>query len=90
LEKLLPQVRPALVNALAKTPSLEVRRRIESLLAVPTPLVRDVQSLRDIRGVQVLEHIAATGADATRLAAIDLLKKPSWCVPQRQRDGSPA
>jgi hypothetical protein len=82
LERLLPQVRPVLVNALAKTPSLEVRRRIESLLALPTLVVRDVQSLRDIRGVQVLEHIAAWGADATRLAAIDLLKKLAAGAPE--------
>jgi hypothetical protein len=62
LEKRLPQVRPALVNALAKTPSLEVRRRIESLLDLPTLVVRDVQSLRDLRGVQVLEQIATPEA----------------------------
>jgi RNA polymerase sigma factor (sigma-70 family) len=75
LERLLPQVRPALVNALAKPQSLEVRRRIESLLALPTPLVRDAQSLRDVRAVQVLERIAATGADATRPAAGEHLKR---------------
>jgi hypothetical protein len=63
-----------LVNALAKATSLEVRRRIESLLALPSLVIRDAETLRDIRAVQVLEHIAATGADGTRLAAIDLLK----------------
>jgi hypothetical protein len=82
LGKVLPQARPALVTALAKTPSLEVRRRIESLLALPTLGGRDVQSLRDIRGVQVLEHIAARGADATRLAAIDHLKKLAAGAPE--------
>jgi hypothetical protein len=82
LEKLLPQVRSALVNALAKTPSPEVRRRIESLLALPIPLVRDAQSLREIRAIQVLEHIVATGADATRLAAIDLLKDLAAGAPE--------
>src|SRR6516165_1384977 len=76
------QVRPALVNALAKTPSLEVRRRIESLLALPGLVVRDAETLRDIRGVQVLEQIAATGAEGTRLAAIDLLKKLAAGAPQ--------
>jgi hypothetical protein len=74
LERLLPHVRPALVNALAKTPSPEVRRRIESLLALPSLVVRDSEMLRDIRAVQVLEHIAATGADGPPLAALDLLK----------------
>ena len=75
LERLLPQARPALENALAKTPSLEGRRRIEALLALPTLVVRDVQSLRDIRGVQVLEHIATPEAR-------DLLKKLSGGVPE--------
>jgi hypothetical protein len=82
LEKRLPQARPALVKALAQTPSLEVRRRIESLLALPTSVVRDVQALRDIRGVQVLEHIAATGSEATRLATIDHLKHLAAGAPE--------
>ena len=43
--------------------------------AVPSSVVRDVPSLREIRGVEVLEHIAAAGADSTRLAAIDLLNE---------------
>src|SRR5262249_45942862 len=51
LERLLPQARPALVRALAKAPSLEGRRRIELLLALPTRVVRDAQALLDIRGV---------------------------------------
>jgi hypothetical protein len=82
LERLLPQARPGLVNALAKPHSLEVRRRVESLLALPTSLVRDAQSLREIRAVEVLEHIAATGADSTRLAAIDLLKNLAAGAPE--------
>jgi RNA polymerase sigma factor (sigma-70 family) len=61
LEKLLPQARPALLEVLAKKPPLEVRLRIESLLARSTMLVHDAQSLREIRSVQVLEGIA-TGA----------------------------
>jgi hypothetical protein len=75
LEKLLPQVRPALVNALAKRPSLEARRRIESLLARPTPVVRDVQTLRDIRGTQVLERLATPEAR-------DLLKNLAAGAPE--------
>src|SRR5262249_32535438 len=46
LEKLLPQVRSALENALAVTPSLEVRRRIKFLLARPSLEVRDAETLR--------------------------------------------
>jgi hypothetical protein len=38
-----------LLNALARKPTLELRRRIESLLALPTLVVRDVQALRDIK-----------------------------------------
>src|SRR5262249_29891353 len=75
LEKLLPQVRPALVNALANRPSLEVRRRIESLLARPTLVVSHAQSLRDIRGIQVLDHLATPEAR-------DLLKKLAAGAPE--------
>jgi RNA polymerase sigma factor (sigma-70 family) len=74
LEKLLPQVRPALENALSATPSLEVRRRIKSLLALPSLKVREAETLRGVRAVQVLEQIAATGADGTRLSAMELVK----------------
>jgi RNA polymerase sigma factor (sigma-70 family) len=75
LERLLPQVRPALMNALANKPSPELERRIESLLALPTLVVRDVQTLRDIRGVGVLEHIATAEAG-------DLLKNLAAGPPQ--------
>jgi hypothetical protein len=63
-----------LENALAVTPSLELRRRIKFLLALPSLVVRDAETLRDIRTVRVLEHIAATAADGSRLSVIDLLK----------------
>jgi RNA polymerase sigma factor (sigma-70 family) len=82
LEALLPQARPALLNALSGTPSPEARRRIELLLAVPTPVVRDLQSLRHIRGIQVLEQLAAQGPDAARLDALDLLKKLTAGAPE--------
>jgi RNA polymerase sigma factor (sigma-70 family) len=82
LEKLLPQVRPALENALARPPSVEVRRRIKSLLALPSLVVRDAATLRDIRAVQVLEHVAAMGADGTRLSALDLLKNLAAGAPE--------
>jgi hypothetical protein len=38
-------------------------------------LVRDPGLLQGIRAIEVLESIATTGAAATRLAAIDLLKQ---------------
>jgi hypothetical protein len=82
LEALLPQARPALQNALSRTSSLEAQRRIERLLADPTPVVRDVQSLRHIRGIQVLEQLAAEGPDAARLDALDLLKKLAAGTPE--------
>ena len=77
LEKLLPQARPALVNALANKPSLELQRRIETLLVLPALVVRDVQALRDIRGVQVLEQIATAQARA-------LLKNLAAGAPEAQ------
>jgi RNA polymerase sigma factor (sigma-70 family) len=82
LKRLLPQVRPALEKALAKTPSSEVRRRIESLLALPDLVVHDLQLLREIRGVQALEQIAALRPDATRSAALDFLKNLAAGAPE--------
>jgi WD40 repeat protein len=88
LEKLESDAMPSLEKALAGKPSLEVRRRIEALLAK-----RAGQEFRRLRAVEVLERIADPGVDpgadasrlapaatrlapaATRLAAIDLLKK---------------
>ena len=82
LEKLLPRVRPALENALAITPSLEVQRRIKSLLALRSLVVRDAEPLREIRAVQVLEHVATSGANGTRLSAIDLTKNLAAGAPE--------
>jgi RNA polymerase sigma factor (sigma-70 family) len=82
LEALLPQARPALPNAQSGTPSPEAQRRIELLLAVPTPVVRDVQSLRHIRSIQVLEQLAAQGPDAVRREALDFLKQLAAGTPE--------
>jgi WD domain, G-beta repeat len=71
----------ALRAALQNKPSLEQRRRIERVLATFPAVVTSPEVLRHVREVRVLEYVAASGAvaapaaDATRLAATDLLKK---------------
>lgn len=72
LERLGVQAEPALRRALRQNPSLEMRLRIERILARPALLVRDAELLRAIRAVEVLEYLAE-GADASRFAARDLL-----------------
>lgn len=71
---ILDEAEPYLKKALENKPSLEMRLRIELLLhekgTGPTGW-----GLQRLRVVEVLEHIAAEGAEATRLAAIALLKK---------------
>lgn len=63
LERLGEQAEPALRQALAGKPSLEFRRRVESLLeklsAVPSP-----DRLREMRAIEVLERIATPDARA--------------------------
>jgi hypothetical protein len=61
---------PLLREALAKSPSPETRRRIESLLSLPR-LVRLPQHLRSIRAIQALEQIGTPAAQQIlqRLAA---------------------
>jgi RNA polymerase sigma factor (sigma-70 family) len=56
---------PALLAALQANPSLELRRRIEALLAAPR-IVRSPEALRHLRAVQVLEQIG-TGEARTVL-----------------------
>lgn len=56
LKKIGVPAEPMLRALLAKTPSLEVRRRIEKLLARPA-FVKDPETLRRIRAVRVLEQI---------------------------------
>jgi hypothetical protein len=66
---------PALAAALKIKISVEQRRRIEAILNAPRPVPKS-EKLRQLRSVQVLEHIASSTADAeaTRLAARSLLK----------------
>jgi hypothetical protein len=92
LEKLGEIVEPALRQALKGQPSPELRRRVETLLALPAT-VRSPEVLRRIRAIQVLERIGsadarhmlenvAKGAPAAResqdaLAALQRLKTRS-------------
>jgi WD40 repeat protein len=58
LKKLGLEAEPALRQALIKNPSLEVRRRVETLLSTPAPWVEESpEALRRLRAVQVLAHI---------------------------------
>jgi RNA polymerase sigma factor (sigma-70 family) len=61
LKKIGAPAEPWLRNALEKNPSLELRRRIESVLSRP-PFVADSESLRCIRAIQVLEQIGGPKA----------------------------
>jgi RNA polymerase sigma factor (sigma-70 family) len=74
---------PALEGALKTKLSAEQRRRIEAIFNAPRPVPKS-EKLRQLRSVQVLEHIATStpGADKTRLAAIDLLKQLAAGVPE--------
>jgi hypothetical protein len=77
IESLGELARPALQKALAGKPSLEVRRRVEQLLANTEP-AHSPEQRRALRAVEVLEHIGspearrvletlATGAEAASL-----------------------
>jgi dipeptidyl aminopeptidase/acylaminoacyl peptidase len=56
LQELAELAEPALRRGLNRQPSLEARRRMESLLQKLDP-VRDPERLRSLRGIEVLEHI---------------------------------
>jgi RNA polymerase sigma factor (sigma-70 family) len=75
LKTLGSEAEQALRWALGQKPSLEKRRRIDTILDRPWMLVHDPEVLQGTRAIEVLEYIAVPGADTTRLAAIDLLKK---------------
>jgi hypothetical protein len=63
LEKLGELAEPALRQALAAQPSLEMRQRIEKLLETPpTFRVPVPDRLRALRGIQVLEYIGTAEA----------------------------
>jgi RNA polymerase sigma factor (sigma-70 family) len=61
LEQLGGQAAPALREVLAGTPSTEVRKQVESLLA-GVRLVRSPEVLRRLRAIQVLERIGSPDA----------------------------
>jgi WD40 repeat protein len=79
LEGMGKKVESALRKALAGVPSAEARHRIDALLKKIQPQTKE---LREIRAVEILEYIAAPGADASRLPAIDLLKKLAAGAPE--------
>jgi hypothetical protein len=61
LERLGEAAEPALHQALAGKPTLEVRQRIEAILA-GVPVMRDAESLRRLRALQVLEQVGMPAA----------------------------
>jgi hypothetical protein len=78
LEQLGELAEPALRQALEGKPSLELRRRIDHLLEKLTGPVRDAETVRGLRAVEILEHIGtpvarqvlttlARGAEGARL-----------------------
>ena len=65
LQSLSHTATPALRQALENNPPLEVRRRVESLLAGMPNLAKSPLILRQVRAIDVLEHLASK--EATRL-----------------------
>ncbi|MGH7224735.1 MAG: WD40 repeat domain-containing protein, partial [Gemmataceae bacterium] len=88
LEKLDELAEPALRRALANKPTLELRRRIEPMLAKLEAAIPSGDALRSLRAVRVLEHIdpakarrllrelakGAEGASLTRAAQAALTR----------------
>src|SRR5262249_49801247 len=87
LELILDEAEPHLKKALQGKPPLEVKRRIDRLLQERS-MGTTGRELQRVRVVEVLEHIAtpgadaAPGADATRLAAIAVLKQFAAGAPE--------
>jgi hypothetical protein len=96
LAMLAEQVEPALRRVLEGRPSLEVRRRVEKLLAAP-PVAPSAATLGTLRAIQILEWIGtpeaeqilwelATGASAARAtrtakASLERLAKRPSTIP---------
>lgn len=70
-----------LKKALESKLSLELRRRIELLLEERS-MGFTGRELQRLRVIEILEHIAASSADATRLAALAVLKKLAASAPE--------
>jgi RNA polymerase sigma factor (sigma-70 family) len=64
LEEMGEQASGALVEALARKPSLEARRRMEALLPRQRGVLRDTETLRVVRAIAVLEDIGTPEARA--------------------------
>jgi WD40 repeat protein len=87
LDELGDEAEPIIRKALANKPSLEVRRRLEKLLAKP-PLVPPGELLRGIRAVAVLELIGTPEArevleTAAKGPAVDRLTKEAKAALER-------
>jgi WD40 repeat protein len=75
LEKYGPEATPRFREVLSGEPSLEVRKRLEALLARPLLPVPSGDALRQVRAVTILEHIA-------NAEVRDLLKKMTAGAPE--------
>jgi hypothetical protein len=64
LQKLGELAVPALRRALGKQPSLEARRRLETLLQRAESRALTAEQLRTVRAVEILEHIGSAAARA--------------------------
>lgn len=62
LDRVGEQAEPALRAALAAKPSLEARKRIDELLEGVRALSATPERLRELRAVEILEHIGTSGA----------------------------
>src|SRR5262249_25725835 len=84
LEMLGKIAEPAVRQGLARGPSLDVRRRLDRLLEKLKGPVTDRDILQRCRAIEIQEHICTStpGADATQLAAKDLLKKLAGGAPE--------
>jgi RNA polymerase sigma factor (sigma-70 family) len=73
LAKRLPAAEPLLKEGLAANPSPEARRRLESLLSRVEPTPLSPETIRDLRALEVLEHL---GPAATAEVARELSEGP--------------
>jgi hypothetical protein len=83
LEKLGERAGPALRKALAGKPSLEVRRRLEGLLKRLESASPPVETVRQIRAVEVLESIGER--EALRVLNKLAAGPPEWRMTQEAR-----
>ncbi len=82
LEKLVELAEPAVRTALGRKPSLETAQRLEHILDMLTP-GRNLDQLRELRAVEVLEHI---GTGTRDLLASLARGAPSARLTQEARD----